>query len=231
MSVSAEHTKRLVFLETLPLFLGTLTSLRILNDLRSVAWIGQYLSTLVALMLIYPPVIHATVRKLPLHLLERGWKQTTHSLLCFLSSCLVIFPGFLLLNHIYQDVFFGRHLAPLTHTPWPTPEVLLVQLLLVAFPEELFFRGYLQTILSRLWPRKIHLFGSRFLSFSPAIPVTSFLFAFSHSVIALQWWHFAIFFPSLVFGWLREKTGGLMAPVLFHTTSNLAVFWIGNAYR
>ncbi|MBI3540840.1 MAG: CPBP family intramembrane metalloprotease [Deltaproteobacteria bacterium] len=96
--------------------------------------------------------------------------------------------------------------------------MVLVQLFVVALPEEFFFRGYLQTILRRKYRLQV------------AIPIASLLFAFSHSVIALQWWHFAIFFPALVFGWLREKTGGLVAPILFHALSNVAVFWIGSVY-
>jgi membrane protease YdiL (CAAX protease family) len=63
------------------------------------------------------------------------------------------------------------------------------------------------------------------------VPLTCLIFAASHSIIAFRWWHFAIFFPSLVFGWLRDRTGGLVAPVLFHAASNLAMRHIGQLYR
>lgn len=231
MSASENTTKRLVLLEALPLLLLILVCIRTLYEFRTVPWIGRYLSTLVALTLVYPPVIHTTLRSLSFHFFERNTKEVTKSFQFFLLTTLAIFPLFLLLNHFYQTLIFSRQLTASIWSGLPPPEILLVQIFLVAFPEEFFFRGYLQTLVSRLWHRKLHLFGSQTFSVSPAVPLTSFLFAFSHSIIALQWWHFAIFFPSLVFGWLREKTGGLVAPILFHATSNIVVYWIGNSYR
>lgn len=231
MSVSENTTKRLVLLEALPLLLFVMVCIRALYEFRTISWIGRYLSTWVALTLVYPPVIHTTVRHIHFHFFEKNTKEVTRSVSFFLMSSLAIFPIFLLLNHFYQTVLFEHQLTTTAWIALPPPEVLLVQIFLVAFPEEFFFRGYLQSLLGRIWHRKLHLFGSQILSVGLAVPVASFLFAFSHSVIALQWWHFSIFFPSLVFGWLREKTGGLIAPILFHATSNIVVYWIGNAYR
>ncbi|MCB1214501.1 MAG: CPBP family intramembrane metalloprotease, partial [Deltaproteobacteria bacterium] len=65
----------------------------------------------------------------------------------------------------------------------------------------------------------------------PAWILTSLIFAFSHSLMTLQWWHFAIFFPGLAFGWLREKTGYLSAGILFHALSNTYAQWIFLNYQ
>jgi membrane protease YdiL (CAAX protease family) len=51
---------------------------------------------------------------------------------------------------------------------------------------------------------------------------TQLLFAAGHLVV-LQPWRLATFFPGLLFGWLRERTGGVAAPVVLHALSNLFV--------
>ena len=60
--------------------------------------------------------------------------------------------------------------------------------------------------------------------------LTCLLFAFGHSLIAPQWWHAFIFFPSLVFGWMRAKTGGPMAGALFHAWCNVTVATLDTLY-
>ena len=40
----------------------------------------------------------------------------------------------------------------------------------------------------------------------------------------------AVFFPSLVFGWLRAKTGGIGAPLAFHAFCNVFSEILGRAY-
>jgi membrane protease YdiL (CAAX protease family) len=51
---------------------------------------------------------------------------------------------------------------------------------------------------------------------------TQVLFAAGHLVV-LQPWRLGTFFPGLLFGWLRERTGGLAAPVVFHALSNVFI--------
>ena len=36
----------------------------------------------------------------------------------------------------------------------------------------------------------------------------------------------AVFFPSLVFGWLRARGGGVGAAILFHASCNLYSAWL-----
>jgi nucleoside-diphosphate-sugar epimerase len=83
----------------------------------------------------------------------------------------------------------------------------------VAFPEEFFFRGFVEEAFSARWPTPKRLFG---VSFGLASLMTASLFALSHSLIALRWWHIFIFFPALLFSWLRQKTGTIWASVVFH---------------
>jgi len=93
-----------------------------------------------------------------------------------------------------------------------------VQLLAVALPEELFYRGWLQTSWRRAVPGQgVTLLGARL---GPGFVATQALFAAGH-LATLQPWRLGTFFPGLLFGWLRERTGGLAAPVVLHALSNL----------
>ena len=79
------------------------------------------------------------------------------------------------------------------------------QLSLIALPEEVFYRGYLQTRLDDAWPLRVRLFGA---SVGPSVVVTSAIFALGHLLTIHDPGRLAVFFPSLVFGWLRARTGG-----------------------
>lgn len=109
---------------------------------------------------------------------------------------------------------------PLALTPglgwWLT--FALWQLALIALSEELFFRGFLQTGLNALWTRRWRLLGA---DVGLAWPITSLLFAVGHLATTPHPARLLVFFPGLLMGWLRERTGGLLAPVVFHGLSNL----------
>jgi membrane protease YdiL (CAAX protease family) len=93
-----------------------------------------------------------------------------------------------------------------------------LQLLVVALPEELFYRGWMQTSWRRLGsgPARRALGAD----LGPGFLGTQALFALGH-LATLQPWRLGTFFPGLLFGWLRERTGGLAAPVVLHALSNL----------
>jgi uncharacterized protein len=56
----------------------------------------------------------------------------------------------------------------------------------------------------------------------PGFLATQALFALGHLVV-LQPWRVATFFPGLLFGWLRARTGSVAAPVLVHALANLFI--------
>jgi membrane protease YdiL (CAAX protease family) len=103
---------------------------------------------------------------------------------------------------------------------WWLPFALLVQLLLVALPEEFFYRGYLQGRIDDLTPIRWNL-GP--FHTSPAILITSTLFALSHFLSGFNPLRLSVFFPSLVFGWLKDRSEGLVAPIVYHAACNLMV--------
>jgi membrane protease YdiL (CAAX protease family) len=118
---------------------------------------------------------------------------------------------------------FARVMArvhPAWRLPTELPKQVAYHLFFVAIPEELFYRGYVQSRLDEVWRPRWRILGAEL---GPAWLVTSAVFAAGHSLVAFQWWHFAIFFPSLVFGWMRARTGGVLAGAFFHAWSNVTV--------
>ena len=103
----------------------------------------------------------------------------------------------------------------------------LGQLALIALPEEVFYRGYLQSRLDDAWPPRVRILGA---TVGPALLVTSAIFAFGHLLTIHDPGRLAVFFPSLAFGWLRARTGGVGASVLFHATCNLFSATLLSAY-
>jgi membrane protease YdiL (CAAX protease family) len=107
--------------------------------------------------------------------------------------------------------------------PW-----ILYQVAYVAAPEELFFRGYVQgslrLCLKSLAPERSRLWDPL------ALTAAAVLFAGAHVAVfhsAAQAW---VFFPALVFGWLRARTGGVGAGVVFHALCNIFSEALGRGY-
>jgi hypothetical protein len=92
-------------------------------------------------------------------------------------------------------------------------------LVVIALPEELFFRGYVHARL-RAWAGSCGLKPALFATVAGAA-----LFAMAHLAVEPGWLRAAVFFPGLAMGWLRERSGGLIAPVGFHWLANL--LWMG----
>ena len=93
--------------------------------------------------------------------------------------------------------------------------VLIRQLFLVAFPEETFFRGFLQES-----------FGNN----RKGLIATSILFAVAHIPISLiigNWFALLTFFPSLVMGWLYMRTRNTLPSTIFHFLANIVFIGFG----
>ena len=163
----------------------------------------------------------------------RTWRAFGRGALVALAVAAVVFP-------LFAAVFLGwaellprlpaglaNVLAPYAGVPrfsFRLPDGLAVlvpvQLLVVALPEEMFYRGFMQTAWARTAPeRGITVLGARL---GRGFVATQVLFALGHLVV-LQPWRLGTFFPGLLFGWLRERTGNVAAPVVLHALSNLFV--------
>lgn len=104
---------------------------------------------------------------------------------------------------------------------------LLLQIALVAFPEEAFYRGFLQTSLARAEGPRVRVLGAEV---GASLLVTSLLFAIGHFATIPAPARLAVFFPSLLFGWLRVRTGGIGAAVLLHALCNVFSESLGRGF-
>jgi uncharacterized protein len=96
--------------------------------------------------------------------------------------------------------------------------VACTQLIVVALPEEMFFRGYLFQRLQERWPPTRRLLGA---PVGLAVLVSSGLFALGHVLVDFNPQRLAVFFPALVFCWMRARTGSIAPGALFHALCNL----------
>jgi membrane protease YdiL (CAAX protease family) len=92
------------------------------------------------------------------------------------------------------------------------------QLFVIALPEEAFFRGYLQSALNRVWAPRWRVLGA---PLGAGWLVSAAIFAVGHVLTSPHPSRLAVFFPALVFGFLRARTGGIGAGVVFHAACNL----------
>jgi len=88
-------------------------------------------------------------------------------------------------------------------------------LLLVALPEEVFFRGYLYDAFEEAGRE-------------PVLPV-ALLFAIGHFVISPVPFRLLTFFPALLLGWGRKRSGNVYVPTAVHFLYNLFPSLIGGA--
>ena len=91
------------------------------------------------------------------------------------------------------------------------------ELFVTALPEEFFYRGWLQARLKRVWPGGARIAG---VVVGPAFLLTAALFAVGHLAI-FQGSRLLVFFPALLFGWLRERTGTVVGSTLLHAGCNI----------
>ena len=212
--------------QTLWVWFLTMLAIRIVHELQQIPFFKEYTMVATAILLIYVPIWILYRRREKIAFIERSFKYFFNSLFWFTALSVVIFPILEIGNRYYQEIFFGLHYVGGHYKG--LAKFALFHLILVAIPEEFFYRGYLQPQLNRIYGRPWKFLGARF---GWSLVITSFLFALSHSLIQLHWWHFSIFFPSLVFGWLREKTGAITASALFHALSNVYSYWVVLNYR
>ena len=91
-------------------------------------------------------------------------------------------------------------------------------MLVIALPEEAFFRGYLQTAFDQAWPPRWKIFGAML---GPGWLLTALIFAVGHVLTNPHPGRMAVFFPALIFGWMRARTGGIGTGVAVHAACNL----------
>lgn len=127
----------------------------------------------------------------------------------------VVFPPFVLGFYFFQAPSRAFELV----LPAQLASYILSQLVVVGLPEEALFRGYFQGRLSEHFARRTCVLGAS-LSL-PALLAQAALFALLHFAVEPRPERLAVFFPGLLFGWLRARRGGIGAGVVLHGACNL----------
>ena len=94
---------------------------------------------------------------------------------------------------------------------------LVREFLTVGFPEEVFFRGYLETRWNRVLGKPWKIFGA---SVGVGLLLQAVLFAACH-VVSGDWTRLRVFFFALLAGWLRERSDSVLAPAVYHAVANV----------
>jgi membrane protease YdiL (CAAX protease family) len=128
--------------------------------------------------------------------------------------------------------WWGAHAAPrfafsLAIRPVDAANEIAGQLFVIALPEEAFYRGYLQSRLDDAWPPRWRVLGA---TIGPGLFAAAVIFALGHVATVPMATRLAVFFPALVFGWLRARTGGIGASVCFHMICNVYSQALGRGY-
>lgn len=200
--------------------------------------IGHLGSALVAVLFLYVPVVVAWRRSEDL--VDYGFHAAPlqRGLVIAATAMAVIFPLFALGYFAFYEIACNgswlEHLVPRKmcsrygglaglHAPamtWKLAEFCAVQLVVVALPEELFFRGFLLGQLERRFPPRRRILGG---GVGLALVLSALAFALIHLPKDGDPRALATFFPALLFGWMRSATGSILASTLVHAGSNILI--------
>jgi len=115
-------------------------------------------------------------------------------------------------------VWMALVLAELPRAPgWPAWQIALLIVWVYPVLEEVVFRGGLQAGLATLKPFT----GLMYLGISAANVLTSLIFALFHLINQPPLWAAAVFVPSLVFGWAKDRYQSLQPCIALHVFYNL----------
>jgi membrane protease YdiL (CAAX protease family) len=209
--------------------------------------VREYLHVLIAIVFFEIPVVAARRAGRDLDYRDIGLRIDPIRLNLAVIGALVLitFPAFVAGFFLFYDRVCAMPTAPLAHAfaplchrwlgyahghlhaPPDAALLALVQLIVVAIPEELFFRGYLMERLERVWPPTRRIAGA---NVGWALIVSSLLFALGHVAVIPNPQRLAVFFPGLLFGWMRARTGSIAAGALFHALCNILADVLHTSY-
>jgi uncharacterized protein len=219
-------------------FVATALAAILFQIARAVPFVGQNLAAFVAVVFIYVPVWSA--RRRGLELSAYGFTTRPHRRTIAFAAVgpAIVFPLFLVAFVLfYQWACANPALSSVAPSGWcrgfigwsglqhpRAPADLLVtalnQVIVVALPEELFFRGYLLALLETAFPPRRRILGG---GIGVALVLSAALFAVGHVVVGFDARRLATFFPGLLFGWMRSATGNIAAGTFVHAASNLYI--------
>ncbi len=192
-----------------------------LYRLRAVAFIDRNLAVVAAVLFLYVPAMLLWRQRLDLDQYGMRLSPLGRGLACWALGLVVVLPLFSVGYYLYMHrvcphlpralFYCPPALRPVLRLP-PQPLLAVVsQLVVVALPEEFFFRGYVQGRLAQV------------LRTPTAVLLTAAVFALGHYLVTFEPAALAVFFPGILFGLLRAATGSILAGTLFHASCNLLI--------
>ena len=124
----------------------------------------------------------------------------------FMAAPLIWLGLYLTFNPLLSSHWFINH-------PWWFFKLVLI----IPILEELVFRGLIQEYIYRYTQ-------SRWGVLSVANLITSILFTVMHFLFHAPLWAVAVIFPSLIFGYFRERHASLVSPIILHVFYNSGYF-------
>jgi hypothetical protein len=206
--------------------------------------IGHLGSALVAVLFLYTPVFFAWRRGEQLDDYGFHAEPVKRGVVTAAAAVAVIFPIFAMGYFAFYEVachsqllahlvprnlcsrytgIAGMHAPALVWNPFGKDsfsEFCIVQWLVVALPEELFFRGFLLRLLEARFPPKRRIMGG---GVGLALVLSAAAFAIVHLPKEGDPRALAVFVPGLLFGWMRSATGSILAGTVTHGASNILI--------
>jgi membrane protease YdiL (CAAX protease family) len=140
---------------------------------------------------------------------------------------IVTFAPFALGHHLWQTLVF-HHQFGAFQAPDDLHITLLKQVFLIALPEELFYRGFLETRLERVWPTRRTILG---IPLGRAVVVASALFALGHFVGEYNPARLGPFFPAFIFSMLVRRSRSITGAILYHGLANSFSYFLAYCYH
>jgi membrane protease YdiL (CAAX protease family) len=177
--------------------------------------LGGNLHTLVGIVFLLLPMVVLDRSDRPYERYGVKWSKVHVDLAWTLFLAALLFP----IIALCSPTVWGMEPREWSLT-WPEgyPGIALSHLLVVALPEEFFYRSYVMGRIDDILPQRIKLLGT---PVGWSLLIQAILFSVGHYLVDFHWSRLAVFFPALVFGWLRAKRQTIVAPVFFHALSNI----------
>lgn len=139
----------------------------------------------------------------------------------FAKTSVLVFLPYVLFYWAFWQMLAIRDSAKLVFSLNFPPQIffeIITQIFVVALPEELFYRGFLQSAFLRKWPNRFQIFG---VPAGGAIVLVNIIFALGHFVGSFSPTRLLTFFPGLIFSYFVYKNKSLLSAILFHAACNI----------
>jgi len=187
-------------------FAAVVAAVRLSLSLPSTSFLSP--SLLAAALFLYAPIPRYRRRGFP------AWARVTDPGRSVAALALLAFAGAIAF-FLFVRIPLPPALSPYHGTVPLTGAMAAHHLLLVALPEEVFFRGYLYDAFEEAGREPVS--------------HVALLFAVGHVVIAPSPFRLLTFFPALLLGWGRRRSGNVYVPTAAHWVYNLFPSLIGGS--